>query len=147
MRFDKRILTNMVLAVLTVCLLLLPTVLAQSGGQYELSWSTIDGGGGQSSGGPYVLTGTIGQPDAAYSAGGNYELLGGFWPGGPLCFVDFEHFARFAEHWLREPCNVGNNFCDGADLYMDEFNIVDRHDLRVFVEEWLCYCPADWPLK
>ena len=86
---------------------------------YELSWSTIDSGGGQSSGGPYVLTGTIGQPDAAwssggpytltgtigqpdtaYSSGGDYELLGGFWPGEPLCIVDFQHFARFAEGWL-----------------------------------------------
>ena len=40
-------------------------------GQYEISWYTIDGGGGQSSGGTYVLTYTIGQPDVAYSAGGN----------------------------------------------------------------------------
>jgi hypothetical protein len=35
------------------------TVLGQSGGDYALTWSTIDGGGGMSSGGPYVLTGTI----------------------------------------------------------------------------------------
>ena len=49
-------------------------------GQYELSQYTIDGGGGMSSGGTYVLTGTIGQPDAVYSEGGSYELLGGFWP-------------------------------------------------------------------
>lgn len=70
--------------------------LAQGGGSYELRWSKIDGGG-RSTGGPYTLTGTIGQPDAAYSRGGNYELLGGFWPGGPLCLVDFEHFARFAD--------------------------------------------------
>ena len=141
MRFDKRILTNMVLAVLTVCLLLLPTVLAQSGGPYVLDWSTIDGGGGRISGGQYALTGTIGQPDAAYSAGGNYELLGGFWPGGPLCFVNFEHFARFAEYWLEE--GTGSP----ADLYEDEHNIVDGLDLGVFVEEWLCYCPPGWPLK
>ena len=64
-------------------------------GDYNLSWYTIDGGGG-----PFVLTGTTGQPDAAYSKGGNYELLDGFWPGGPLCFVDFKHFARFADNWL-----------------------------------------------
>jgi len=68
---------------------------------YSIDWYTIDGGGGQSTGGPYILTGTIGQPDAAYSAGGQYELLGGFWPGGPLCFVDFYSFARFAEWWLE----------------------------------------------
>ena len=71
-----------------VFILAITSASAQTGGQYVLDWSTIDGGGGTSRGGSYVLTGTIGQPDAAYSAGGSYELLGGFWPGGPLCFVD-----------------------------------------------------------
>lgn len=131
----------MVLAVLTVCLLLLSPALAQTAGQYKLTWSTIDGGGGRSSGGPYTLMGTIGQPDAAWSSGGQYELLGGFLPGGPLCFVDFESFARFAEYWL-EP-GTGSP----ADLYEDEDNMVNYLDLRVFVEEWLCYCPTGWPLK
>ena len=79
-----------VIALLMACLLMIVPALAQTGGDYEIIWSTIDGGGGQSSGGPYTLTGTIGQPDAAWSSGGQYELLGGFWPGGPLCFVDFE---------------------------------------------------------
>ena len=58
-------------------------VVATSYGDYVVDWSTIDGGGGTSSGGQYTLSGTIGQPDASYSAGGDYELLGGFWPGGP----------------------------------------------------------------
>ncbi len=110
-------------------------------GDYELSWSTIDGGGGTSSGGPYTQTVTIGQPDAAYSAGGYYELLGGFWPGGPLCFVNFKHFARFAEQWWLTRTGLP------ADLYEDKFNIVDGLDLQVFVDYWLCYCPVGWPLK
>ncbi len=114
---------------------------AQSGGPYVLEWSTIDGGGGTSSGGQYSLTATIGQHDAAYSQGGDYELLGGFWPGGPLCFVDFHHFARFAGYWL-EP-GAGSP----ADLYEDLDDEVNWLDLGVFVEEWLCYCPAGWPLK
>lgn len=128
------------------CVLML-TILAasNSSGEYEISWYTIDGGGGRSSGGPYELVGTIGQPDAAYSAGGGYELLGGFWTGGPLCFVDFEHFARFAEHWLDKPCNEGNDWCGGADL--NQLDGVNRVDLKLFVEEWLCYCPTGWPLK
>lgn len=124
--------------VLLVFILLL---VSTSYGQYSLDWYTIDGGGGRSSGGPYSLTGTIGQPDAAYSAGGNFELLGGFWPGGPLCFIDFEHFARFAEYWMEE--GTGSP----ADLFADIDNKVNWHDLRVFVEQWLCYCPTDWPLK
>jgi hypothetical protein len=106
---------------------------------YELSWYTIDGGGGTSSGGPYVLTGTIGQPDAAYSAGGNYELLSGFWPGGPLCIVEFGDFAKFAEQWLETGPNLS------ADLHKD--NIVDWKDLGLFIEDWLNYCPYKWPLR
>jgi hypothetical protein len=53
-------------------------------GDYDLSWNTINGGGGTSTsiGGKYEVTGTIGQPDAAYSTGGKFELSGGFWPGG-----------------------------------------------------------------
>jgi hypothetical protein len=98
-------------------------------GGYGISWYTIDGGGGQSSGGPYVLTGTIGQPDAAYSTGGNYELLGGFWPGGPLCIVEFEDFARLAINWLDTGAALP------GDLYPD--GIVDEKDLRLFVDEWL----------
>jgi len=106
---------------------------------YNLTWFTIDGGGGVSSGGTYVLTGTIGQPDADYSAGGQYELLGGFWPGGPLCFVDFYSFARFAEQWLYKGPDLA------ADL--DGSNVVDFGDLKLFVEEWLYNCPYDWRLK
>ncbi len=53
--------------------------LAQGG--YDLSWWTVDGGGGPSSGGSYTLSGTFGQPDAGVVAGGGYTLGGGFWPG------------------------------------------------------------------
>ena len=132
--------------VVLIGLLVLPcTVEAQSGGPYVLDWSTIDGGGGRSTGGPYTLTGTIGQPDAAWSSGGKYELLGGFWPGGPLCFVDFYSFARFAEQWLEEDCTELNNWCGGADLnHEDGVNLVD---LRWFVDEWLYSCPYDWALR
>ena len=137
--FDKTIWKDACRAVLLVWLLLFSHALAQTGGDYEISWSTIDGGGGTSSGGDYVLTATIGQPDAAWSSSGDYELLGGFLPGGPLCFVDFEHFARFAAHWLETGAGLP------ADL--DQLNGVNGVDLRLFVEEWLCYCPAGWPLK
>jgi hypothetical protein len=63
---------------------------------YSLDWSTIDGGGGTSTGGVYSVTGTIGQPDASQQAmtGGNYSLVGGFWsliavqtPGAPLLSI------------------------------------------------------------
>ena len=125
--------------VLIVCAISGQCVLAGSGDPYALDWSTIDGGGGQSSGGQYLVRGTIAQSDAAYSKSEQYELLGGFWPGESGCFVDFEHFARFAQYWLDTGTGLP------ADLYED--NIVDELDLNAFVNYWLWYCPYDWPLK
>ena len=64
---------------------------------YSIDWSTVDGGGGTSTGGVYTVSGTIGQPDASQQAmtGGNYSLVGGFWsllaavqtPGAPLLSI------------------------------------------------------------
>ncbi|MHC4476855.1 MAG: dockerin type I repeat-containing protein [Planctomycetota bacterium] len=98
----------------TLCLVGLLTVVpafGQAGGDYGLTWSTIDGGGGQSTGGQYVLTGTIGQPDAAYSAGGPYEVFGGFWAYKPMC-------------WLASECAgqpSGDATCDGSVNLADLF--------------------------
>jgi hypothetical protein len=64
---------------LLALLLLVSVVLAQGG--YDISWFTVDGGGGTSSGDPYTLSGTAGQPDAGTLGGGTYTLTGGFWPG------------------------------------------------------------------
>jgi len=122
------------------CLLMfVMPVPAKGAGPYEISWYTIDSGGGTSTGGQYTLTGTIGQPDAGWSIGGIYELLGGFRPGGPLCVVGFDDFARFADGWLET----------GSDLAgdLDADNDVDLDDLSRFVDEWLSYCPAGWQLK
>jgi hypothetical protein len=55
------------------------------GDDFDLSWNTIDGGGGTSFSGDFSieLTGTIGQPDAGPTiAGSTFELAGGFWGGG-----------------------------------------------------------------
>jgi hypothetical protein len=67
----------------------------QAWGQYSIDWSTIDAGGGTSTGGVYSVSGTIGQPDAGTMSGGNYTLEGGFWgiiaaiqtPGAPLLTI------------------------------------------------------------
>lgn len=56
-------------------------LLAQTGGNYALTWHTIDGGGGTVTGGDYTLSGTAGQPDAAVVIGGDYTLSSGFWHG------------------------------------------------------------------
>jgi hypothetical protein len=63
------------LAVLTV------PAFAQSGGNFNLSWSTVDGGGAASAGGTFALVGTAGQPDAGVVSSVEWSLSGGFWGG------------------------------------------------------------------
>jgi hypothetical protein len=72
-------------AALLALLLVTSVALAQEGDGYDLSWSTVDGGGYTfSSGGDYDLGGTVGQHDASSMSGGDYVLSGGFWCGGAL---------------------------------------------------------------
>lgn len=73
------------LFLLMVCLLVLSSsAVAQSGGPYDLSWNTVDGGGvTYSFGGSYILGGTAGQADAGTLSGGIYTLMGGFWHTAP----------------------------------------------------------------
>jgi hypothetical protein len=77
---------------------------AQSGGGYDLSWWTIDGGGITfATGGTFDLGGTVGQPDASNAlTGGAFSLTGGFW---------------FAPACIAHNGDVDANGCiDDADL-------------------------------
>lgn len=63
-------------------------VFSQAAG-WDLSWYTLSGGGGKSTGGPYELEGSIGQAVVGRSSGGNYTLDGGQLGGG------VERYRRF----------------------------------------------------
>ena len=54
---------------------------AQSGGGYDLSQNVIaSGGGSNSTGGPFTVDGTVGQPIAGMQiSGAPFSLRGGFW--------------------------------------------------------------------
>jgi hypothetical protein len=56
-------------------------VIAQSGVSFNINKSTIDGGGGSSSGGEFSLQGTIGQADVNSTklSSGGFTLTSGFW--------------------------------------------------------------------
>ena len=77
--------TYALVTVLVVAAILTPALSraarAEPASGYEISWYTVDGGGGTSTGGAYTLDGTIGQPDAGSQSGGAYVLAGGFWAG------------------------------------------------------------------
>ena len=73
-----------ILSVMLSCLVLAGATVVLANGGFDLLWWTVDGGGATfSTGGPYTLGGTAGQPDAGVTSGGDYTLSGGFWgPGG-----------------------------------------------------------------
>jgi len=57
-------------------------IVALFGGHRSLAqtdWFTIHGGGGRSAGAAFVVSGSIGQPDAGTLSGGLFVLQGGFW--------------------------------------------------------------------
>lgn len=70
--------TLLILCALTLlCLFSVGGVLAAD--EFAIPWWTVDSGGVQSVGGSFVITGTLGQPDAGISAAGSYTLVGSFW--------------------------------------------------------------------
>jgi len=96
---------------------------------FDLSWHTVDGGGGTSAGGTLAVSGTVGQPDAGVAmTGGGFAIEGGFWPGDnslPLdtCLADIV------------PLPAGNS-------------LVNVDDLLAVINAWgVCgnpnNCPAD----
>lgn len=111
--------------------------------QFEISWQTIDGGGGLSSGGgTFELAGTIGQPDAQVPplmSGGAFELTGGFWPVTNVCYCladmngDGKKDGLDVQQFVS--CITGGQNCACADV--DQANGVTPADVSVFVNSLL----------
>lgn len=78
----NRISPSVILLLIAVFLAATTSVLAQSsGGDFELTRTTIDAGGGTAIGTDFELVGTIAQPEAnvQQSSGREFLLAGGFW--------------------------------------------------------------------
>ena len=78
--------TTTVLIVILLCgLVLTGTALTYGSETYDLSWWTVDGGGGVLSiEGGYSLNSTAGQAEVGLLADSGYTLSSGFWAGGAL---------------------------------------------------------------
>jgi len=140
--------TVLSLGIFVACVL--TTAQAQTGGGFDLSWSTLDGGGQTfSTGGGFELGGTIGQLDAQPSpvmAGGAFTLIGGFWPVAQVCYClgdmngdgrkDGGDVQRFVD------CVISGGACSCADV--DAANGVTISDVGVFVSDLLdgTSCPS-----
>lgn len=58
-------------------------------------------------------------------------------PAGDLtgdCKVNFVDLYSFSQNWLRQDCNVGNGFCDNADI--DQNEKVNLYDYVILAEDW-----------
>jgi hypothetical protein len=113
-----------------VALAILPAAAVAS--PYDLSWFTIDGGGGDSSFGPYSVSGTIGQADASpVMTGGGFEVQGGYWvvaiaPPCPADFnqdeqLDFFDYLDFVGFFAIEDPRADFN----GDMQVDFFDYLD----------------------
>ncbi|MCC7366578.1 MAG: hypothetical protein IT303_19630 [Dehalococcoidia bacterium] len=78
----------MAVAALAVALASVTAVFAQAAG-WDLSWYTLSGGGGKSSGGTYDVYGSIGQSIVGQASGGVFTLDAGHLGGGQ------EKYKRF----------------------------------------------------
>ncbi len=135
------------LTIIGALALLAPHALAQTGGPYDLSWSTIDSGGASAmAGGAFTLSGSIGQFDAGSSGAGAYATEGGFWS------VPFALSMGCNEADLAEPFGV-LDFSDvvaflGAYGAMDPiadlappFGVFDFTDVVTFLGAFGAGCP------
>ena len=78
--------------------------------EFEITRSTIDGGGVmRSSGGEYELSSTIGQPDAGVMTGGDFELVGGFWFELPPTDCNDDGIVGLLDHETFTSCLSGPN--------------------------------------
>jgi hypothetical protein len=113
---------------------------------FEVSWWTIDGGGGVSSGGVYSVSGTIGQPDAGSAmTGGTFSVSGGFWVGTgstPPCLADFDGdgFVDFFDFDAYVACFEGTVCPPGKTADFDGDGFVDFFDFDAYLAAFEAGC-------
>lgn len=125
---------------LPVCLLVLVCPAPVFGaGPYQISWFTMDGGGGISSGGMYTLSSTIGQPDCGTSSNSGYELNGGF----QQCNLQYQNYIDTTyDQWYitgKPECWNYPRQClgDADNKYQDEqIYWVSTDDLDILIAAW-----------
>ena len=117
-----------------LCLFTVVPVVAQSGGDYELSWSTIapsaTGGAAE-----YELSGSLIAAGAGALSGGDYALTGGFWFGIAPGDCDFDGDVDLSDSVPLGACLSGPDVpvppdCGCVDLNRDGH--VDLADFAAF---------------
>lgn len=130
------------------CIAAVLLMVGQAFAQYEITWNTVDGGGMNSVGGTFALSGTIGQHDAQIPpimSGGTFELTGGFWVVSTVCScpgdLNGDGLRNGADIQKFTRCFTAEGACFCADV--DGLGGVDSADVSVFVTDLLAgaACP------
>ena len=116
-----------------------------AGGQaFDLTRSTIDGGGAMrstSADGVLELSGTIGQPDAGVLSGGGFTLTGGFWFETPPGDCNNDGGTGLTDVASFEACMAGpvgpppTGACRCFDV--DRSGLVDLRDFAIIQEAFV----------
>jgi hypothetical protein len=109
----------------------------------EIGSSSIDGGGGVSTGGAFTLRAVIGQHDAgspaAPLAGGDFVLVGGFLAAaGSPCVPDFNGDGSADTRDVLSFLNAWNLNDPRADMNGD--GAIDTRDVLAFLNLWVAGC-------
>jgi hypothetical protein len=115
----KRTIGYCILGILTI--LLAHTAYAQVN-DYAVSWWSVDGGGGVSSGGQFALQATAGQADAAIMDGGTYTLTSGFWARAnhaPTCSQQDLSFSHIGTHFPHRNISFSASCGNAQDITYD----------------------------
>ncbi len=141
-RVSKKLSSKKIMTLLALCSAVFVFVgPAGSANQFELFYSDT-GVSGESSSENFSQRGSVLQTDGTeasseqFSASENTIISSD-------CFVEFDAFALFAEHWLEINCGADGSWCGGADL--DQSDDVGLGDLIWISDYWLILCPDNWP--
>jgi hypothetical protein len=115
---------------------------APAGDDFDLSWHTIDGGGGTSTGGDLSLSGTMGQPDAGVMSNGPFTLVGGFWAlGGGASKPCPQDISPEGGDGIIGPADLAELLaswgqCPGCPADFDQTDAVGPPDLAAILAAW-----------
>ncbi len=133
--------TKTVIALAGTLMLGLATGLLGAGGEDEpdLSWYSVDCGGGVSSGGGFEITSLFGQPDAGAMSGSDYAVTGGFLSIGggsaPPCPADLDGDGSVGFGDLLAVLAAWGA-CEDCPEDIDESGEVDFNDVLAVLSAW-----------